>query len=111
MFRCSMPFGKYQGRFMEEIPSSYLEWVLTFAYSDWLIEGIKEELGKRDEEFTIPNTPSQANLREHALEIISAGRKAQMKKHHPDVGGTDESAQGVNLAHDWLQLLVGKSES
>jgi hypothetical protein len=106
-----MPFGKYEGQFMEEIPSSYLEWVLTFAYSEWLKDGIEEELGQREKEPDIRDTPSQDNMREHALKIISSGRKAQMHKHHPDAGGTDEAAQGVNLAHDWLQLLVRKSES
>ncbi len=98
---------------MDRIPSAYLEWVLSFAYSDWLIDGIKEELRKREEgeKEAEHRAPNQANLRGYALEIISSGRKAQMKRHHPDVGGTSETAQGVNLAHDWLQLLVRKSES
>jgi hypothetical protein len=43
-----MPFGKYKGRLVSDIPSSYLEWLTTIDLSDALQEAVVEELRLRD---------------------------------------------------------------
>jgi hypothetical protein len=47
----AMPFGKYRGEPLSEIPADYLRWVLreVDALEPWLGEGIRAELQRREQ--------------------------------------------------------------
>jgi hypothetical protein len=43
-----MPFGKYKGWFMKDIPTQYLEWITKNFTDKAQLEWFNRELGKRD---------------------------------------------------------------
>jgi hypothetical protein len=50
--------------------------------------------------------PTPSELAEAAHEILSLGRQAAAKKHHPDAGGSNAKMSAINRAHDWLKKEV-----
>jgi uncharacterized protein (DUF3820 family) len=45
-----MPWGRYRGHRICELPTSYLRWLLVVARAAWLREGVLQELREREEE-------------------------------------------------------------
>lgn len=44
-----MPFGKWKGRLLEDIPLEYLRWLLdTQPKSSWIWQGVAKEVAKRE---------------------------------------------------------------
>ncbi len=43
-----MPFGKFRGELLSDIPRDYLEWVQTVATTDRLRRAVQEELNHRE---------------------------------------------------------------
>jgi hypothetical protein len=46
-FAPRMPFGRYRGRPIRELPSDYLAWLVTLELRAPLAEAVREELGRR----------------------------------------------------------------
>jgi hypothetical protein len=93
--------GKYAGCRIEEVPATYLEWLLAEAKST--IEGVENELERR-------RLVEEAG-QDWAERLISAGYRTLAKQHHPDVGGDPAMMREINAAAAALrELLASASE-
>ena len=92
-----MPFGKHVGKPLEDVPSSYLAWLLrTCDLDDDLRRAVRNEMfvrehGRRppqqaDDQDTPRRYPPPANL----PEIVNRWYREQAMLHHPDRGGRHE---------------------
>jgi hypothetical protein len=97
-----MPFGKFKGIDISDLPDDYLKWLASLGdLKQPLRQAIDNEVEARRE----PSTPSAVEIG-FADEIISAGVKKLALRHHPDVGGTEESMKAVNRAGEILRRMV-----
>ena len=98
-----MPFGKYRGELLEDLPFTYLDWLLTLELREPLRSAIKTEFERR--------TFSQGNRLVINVtlcdELISAGLRSLARRYHPDSEkGDHEKMVAVNQAADWLRSQV-----
>ncbi len=100
-----MPFGKWRGLPLTEIPESYLSWVLEVAREP-LRTAILRELARRGaSEPPVPGLDLRIDP-VAALDLIDAGRRALARKHHPDVAGGDAARMAtINDTADRLAAL------
>lgn len=91
-----MPFGKYKGCSLSELPDDYIEWLVNkFRPREPLLSGLKMEIRFR--------YPKPASM----LEIINAGYKTLALKYHPDRGGSTERMQSLNNSVEALRKMIG----
>lgn len=115
-----MPFGRHRGAYLEDLPESYLIWLLGRTLREPLHSAVRAEAQRRreDEEDTHrdyrerhqreyqyhqprpPRGPSPALT--DVDEIISTGRRVLATKYHPDRGGNLPKMQAINACADWL---------
>jgi hypothetical protein len=101
-----MPFGKYRGCQVEDLPREYLEWL---ADQDWLREplasAVAEALSDRwDAGAVSRSTDLPADLRPVAQELVSIGYRALAQRLHPDhAGGDHKQMAQLNAAAAWLR--------
>lgn len=109
----TMPFGKYKGRLLRDLPPDYIDWLWNLGdLREPLRSRIWAELGRRrhfdqgqrrgyrEPEPERPITgPVDGDL---ASAIIEAGRRALAQKFHPDKGGDLKIMQSVNATADKL---------
>lgn len=100
--KATMPFGRYQGDRLEDIPTDYLRWVSTIAYEGWLKDAVEKELSSRQVEPVYAPT----DIKEFALEIVGRGIRSCATKYHPDVGGDAEKMKTINEAGVWLRSII-----
>jgi hypothetical protein len=96
-----MPFGKHRGLPLEEVPDSYLMWILdnvTLDNRPSLREAIRLRLG-------LPRTDSRTGANLDGL-VKSWYRRLSMD-FHPDRGGSHEAMIAINEAHERLRKLLG----
>src|SRR5215204_6587463 len=86
-----MPFGKYKGESLSDIPLHYISWLLEQEFLKEPLRGwLEDEYEERtdpppDEERAKPiPIPIDLNLVE---ELHAAGFRLLSKKYHPDLGG------------------------
>jgi Putative quorum-sensing-regulated virulence factor len=103
-----MPFGKYRGVELEDLPNDYLEWL---GEQGWLREplasAVEAELDARGGE--PPPTRTQdipADMKVIARDIIRHGYRALAKHYHPDHGGSHQDMVKLTHARDWLQERI-----
>jgi hypothetical protein len=104
----SMPFGKYRGVPLRDIPLEYLGWLLTIDLRPALEESVRSEIERRTVRYEAPSyiyarcLPKGVRVSD-VLALIDAGRRSLAKRHHPDVAGGDtETMQTINRAADFL---------
>lgn len=111
MPQVKVPFGKYRGCWVAEVPDDYLTWLATIELQDWLETAVLSELARRgygadtDTRYTASSQralPAAVDP-EVAAEIVAAGRRALALRHHPDRGGDAEKMVRVNASADWLE--------
>ena len=85
-----MPFGKYKGEDVEDLPESYLRWLTSIDLYGSLREAVYEALGKPDPQKQLPAQ-------------IQLVYKQIAKRWHPDTGGSDEAMTAVNEFYEELQ--------
>jgi hypothetical protein len=104
-----MPFGKYRGQRLSEIPDSYLEWVLYEAdfAKPYLKNAIREELERR------ADTPGETrhNAEEASLPVMRSVIKSWYRemalKYHPDRTLDNGAAmKAINHGYERLQELL-----
>jgi hypothetical protein len=107
-----MPFGKFAGCALSELPDSYLQWLGSIELRPPLKEAVDREIATRISRdgarraFGITPTTPQVD-RTTVEEIIGAGLRVLAKRHHPDVtGGDGEEMKRINLAASWLREIV-----
>jgi hypothetical protein len=103
-----MPFGKYKGMLLRDIPSDYLVWVLgnVTRLNYYLRFEIETLLQSRDYQ-------AQADEDHHGCELSTADSvirewwRGLVRDYHPDRGGSVEVMQALNEAHSRLKQMVG----
>jgi hypothetical protein len=105
----SMPFGKYKGREFHEMPTDYLEWVISIARQGKLLDALKKELDRRN---APPprhrsNPLADPSIYAAALDIIARGYRYAAMANHPDRGGQVSKMQEINVAVEVLRDLLG----
>lgn len=87
-----MPFGKYRGVEIEDLPSDYLDWLTTIDLHGRLKQAVMNECrmrfqGEAEEKESPARPPSQFDEQDRALlaEILRAGYRALALKYHPDL--------------------------
>ena len=105
-----MPWGKFRGEDLGDVPASYLAWAVEEAtISRDLRTAIRDELARR---FSLASPPPPGNesiptaLRPIAQELVKAGFRRLALVHHPDHGGSVDSMRLVLEASRALEVLL-----
>lgn len=130
-----MPFGKYKGEEICDLPEDYLMWlvsnvdmrqqlkdevvmVLEDQYNiivtpDMFLNSATGEKGAKPkfDNSSFNNFPSYLNpnsdMRKFLKDIVDKGYKAVAQKIHPDKGGNKEDMQALNDVKDYLYKGFG----
>jgi hypothetical protein len=97
-----MPFGKYRGWELRDIPNSYLLWVLDTCdnIGPTLREAIRERVG-------LPPTRTGPDPRWQ--EVVQKWYWQLALDFHPDRGGSVEGMKAINEANERLRRMLGLS--
>ena len=94
-----IPFGRYRGQLLEDLPEHYIEWLLTIDLREPLRAAVYAE-----HEWRIFSQETRSIVNPAIIdELVSAGLRTLSKKFHPDVGGSHERMQAINAAADWVR--------
>jgi hypothetical protein len=109
-----LPWGKYRGDDVEDVPTSYLVWLLENAENlrPALREAICAEVAERLDldvaaRVVIVLEMVPAPLLKTAEELIEAGKRVLALRRHPDVGGTHEGMLELQNAVAALRRYIG----
>jgi Putative quorum-sensing-regulated virulence factor len=107
-----MPFGKYKGSRLEDVPLEYISWLIDQDFlRDPLRSAVEEEYDRRtnpedDDEDPGPiPIPVNLNLVE---ELLNVGFRVLSKKYHPDLGGSHQAMTELNHCIEWLRAGLTK---
>jgi putative quorum-sensing-regulated virulence factor len=95
-----IPFGKYRGAQVSELPFNYLEWLTSIELLEPLRTAVKAEYERRLHAQDKWSGPIDLKVVD---EIISAGVRSLARTHHPDAGGDHQKMVAINNAADWLR--------
>uniref|UniRef100_A0A7C4QKX3 J domain-containing protein n=1 Tax=Schlesneria paludicola TaxID=360056 RepID=A0A7C4QKX3_9PLAN len=96
-----MPFGKYRGQPLSEIPQHYLEWLLrSVDLRPSLEAAVIAELNQR---YKPPPPPIDLKA------VTKAWYRQLTLKYHPDRGGSNAAMAAINDAYDVLRELLARN--
>ena len=109
----TMPFGKYHGWLLDEIPEDYLWWVWEHVE---LFGRLRREVARilgqeragsqAKQESAPPPFAVRSQDAELFREVLNAGYRALALRCHPDQGGDSEKMRRLNQAIErWRQQL------
>jgi hypothetical protein len=105
-----MPFGKYRGRFLGDVPADYLDWILRECRTAqlWLRNAVREELESRARAAGYARECSNDGDAAESLEEgkIQSCWRGLVRDYHPDRGGSVEAMAALNEAHERLQKVL-----
>lgn len=118
----TMPFGKHRGTLIEDIDTSYLQWVAVKAMSPALRDRVAQVLTERGQEVPkyVPEKPaseprasgSQKLLMVAELRTITKTWFGTMSKtYHPDRGGRDGQQEVVIACYKSLMKALEEWEA
>jgi hypothetical protein len=90
-----MPFGKHKGWPLVDVPDDYLAWLLSLGH-------LREPLRSAVESERVRRATREHVDPRLVEDVISAGRRALARRHHPDVGGSHELMLALDAACSWL---------
>jgi hypothetical protein len=110
-----MPFGKFKGALLRELPDDYLCWLRSECdLREPLRMRVEREYQRRirpHERHRRSASPAPAALpptmRETAIEIVRAGFRALAQRRHPDHGGRHEQMLELSMVREALERLLG----
>jgi hypothetical protein len=113
-----MPFGKYVGWSLDELPASYLRWLVSLDdLRDPLRGAILEEVERRRAEsgrsrepvevLRLPPCPS----RDLAREVVTARKRVVSKWCHADLGGIHAAFLSLTAVGEWLETVIAEVAS
>ncbi len=111
-----MPFGKYKGQLIDDLPLDYIEWCLdNLDLRPELEDAFERRLeGKSSYSSPPPPPPNSGFLPKLdskdiplLIELMEAGRRSMAKSHHPDHGGDTATMQRINRIVDQVKSLKG----
>jgi Putative quorum-sensing-regulated virulence factor len=116
-----MPFGKYKGRLLRELPADYLRWLHDACdLREPLRQDIEAEYqrrfrsGSRAESPPAPALVLPPAMRQTAVDIVRAGYRALTLRRHPDHGGHHDQMVELTKVRDtllqWLRVNASKRE-
>jgi hypothetical protein len=110
-----MSFGMYRGQKIEDLPTGYLVWVVENCHriNPKLRKALLAELQQRavDEMQGAPPRPESSCVVANLQDVIASWYRDLCLRWHPDRGGTTESMQAINDAHDRLRRLLAAGEN
>ena len=111
-----MPFGKYRDQDLDDIPDSYLLWVLNNVESlnPFLRRAILSRLDLDEPAPSPPpprpnRGPDLSRLRDEVMAEVRRVRRRLAAQMHPDRGGDVRAMQLVNAAADELEAAVQRT--
>jgi putative quorum-sensing-regulated virulence factor len=100
----NMPFGRYRGLPLRDLPDPYLSRLRSLDdLREPLLSAVDDELDRRGGAQRT-RAPYDATL---AQEIVAAGYRSLAKLHHPDGGGDLQMMKKLNATAEWLRDRVG----
>ena len=96
-------FGKYRGCQLEDVPESYLAWMVDAMERESLRDLARGELERRAAERRYKPKQLSVNFDRITWEMIEAGYRALAKRCHPDLGGDLRKMQELNAAMEKLR--------
>jgi hypothetical protein len=105
-----MPFGRYRGRLLSELPDDYLGWLATLDdLRKPLARAVAQEVRRR-QDWAAESAPRiTAPAPRLALEIVNVGFRRLAIQLHPDAGGDHTDMQELNAAVEWLRARLGEA--
>ena len=107
-----MPFGRFRGLPLDEIPTWYLSWLEGLpdlreplrraVAAECERRFLRDESGPGDEANSAPDHLDLAI----AHKIVDRGVRSLARELHPDVGGNHEPMVAVNIAAEWLRSML-----
>jgi hypothetical protein len=101
-----MPFGKFKGVLLADLPDEWLHGLDDLR--EPLRGAVEREWRIRFEPESPPSSiePLPADVRPMVEEIVTAGYRACVQRHHPDHGGETKTTQAITVAASWLRRVV-----
>ena len=109
--RPTMPFGRYRGVSLADIPTDYLQWLVSLAdLRRPLRANIRDELHRREAESWDRHGPAlhrPCPSPQLAEELIGIGLRSLTTRRHPDTAtGSHEAMIELTSKADWLRAVV-----
>lgn len=103
----NMPFGKYKGWRLCDIPHGYLLWVIDNLtdLSPTLESAICDVLGIHDATDYASAAPNGPPISD-AAKLVRSWHHTMTRKYHPDRGGTHEQMLVVNEGAELLKQIL-----
>lgn len=99
-----MPFGKFRGVLLADLPDDYLTWLKGLDLREPLRTAVETEWSTRHTR--LGATQIDPEVRPMAEELLTAGYRNLAQRHHPDHGGSTQTMTLVNLAAEALRKLL-----
>jgi len=100
-----MPFGKFAGHDLEDLPTPYVVWLLTLDdLREPLASAVYAEAARRG---LHREAPARSFVPTLVAELIDSGFRTVALRAHPDRGGSNEAMRDAIAARDYLRSLVG----
>ena len=98
-----MPFGKYKHAPVDELPDTYLLWLLGLEnLKEPLLSHVREEIGARGLQQQAPERHNRPDTLQTAKQV----HKRLSLKYHPDRAGNTGIQQGLNIFFDELKKAL-----
>jgi hypothetical protein len=102
-----MPFGRYRGRELGELPTDYLLWLSGIDLEPWLRHGVEAERLRRGHHHHQPRAETTPAPQLPIRPILTQWFAEMSRKFHPDSGGTTEAMAAINTGYERLRQLLG----